>query len=221
MAQRHTLAASERTLKGKEVKRLRREGQTPGIIYGPVIPEPISITLDARELERMYYGYGSNLLVDVQLDGQTYVVYMRNVTMDRIKRAPQHAEFYAPNLRNPIVANVPILLVGESPNDRAVVTPGHATLEIRGLPEQLPSGFEVDISGLTEFDDALYVRDIAVPDGIELLTDPEEMVVKLSAPALITEAEEEAEAEAAEEGAEAEAAAEAGEPAAEAESDEG
>jgi large subunit ribosomal protein L25 len=219
MAQRHTLAASERTLKGKEVKRLRREGQTPGIIYGPVIPEPISITLDARELERMYYGYGSNLLVDVQLDGQTYVVYMRNVTMDRLKRAPQHAEFYAPNLRNPIVANVPILLVGESPNDRAVVTPGHATLEIRGLPEQLPSGIEVDISGLTEFDDALYVRDIAVPDGIELLTDPEEMVVKLSAPALITEAEEEAEATG--EGAEDQVAAEAGEGGAESESGEG
>lgn len=194
MAQRHTLAASERTLKGKEVKRLRREGRTPGIIYGPVVPDPIAVTVDARELERMYYGYGANLLIDLQLDGATHVVYMRTVSMDRLRRIPLHAEFYAPNLRNPIVANVPILLVGESPNDRGVVTPGHTTLEVRGLPEQLPSSVEVDISGLTEFDQSLHVRDITVSGDVEVLTDPDEMVVKLSAPALVTEAEEEAEA---------------------------
>ena len=115
MALRHTLAASERTLKGKEVKRLRRVGQTPGIIYGPVIPGA-----DLHHARRARIGAHVLRLrlqstVDVQLDDQTYVVYMRNVTMDRLKRAPQHAEFYAPNLRNPIVANVPILLVGESP----------------------------------------------------------------------------------------------------------
>lgn len=194
MAQRHALPAEERTIKGKEVKKIRREGRTPGIIYGGVIPKPVSVSVEAKELERLYYGYGTTTLIDLQVNGTTYVVYMRNVEMDRLKRAPSHAEFYAPNLGVAITASVPILLVGEVSLDDAVVTQGHATVEVRGLPEALPSSLEADLTSLTEIDQSLYVRDLRIPEGVKLLTDPDEMVVKLSGAQLVTEAELEAEA---------------------------
>jgi large subunit ribosomal protein L25 len=81
------------------------------------------------------------------------------------------------------------------------VTLGDGTIELRALPDQLPGAIEVDISVLTEIDQAILVKDLTFPEGVELVGDPEEMVVKLSAPT-VTEVEEpleESEAEAAEE----------------------
>jgi large subunit ribosomal protein L25 len=193
MAERHTIQASVRTIQGKETKRLRREGQLPGVVYGPIVPDPISVTVDMKELDRMYHAYGSNLLVDLTVDGGTYPVYMRTVTMDRLVRLPQHVEFYAPNMRIVMNASVPVLLVGQPENTDGLLTQARETIDIRGLPDALPSSFEVDISVLAEIDQAIHVSDLTVPDGVELLTDPEEMIVKLNAPTLQAEVEEEAE----------------------------
>jgi large subunit ribosomal protein L25 len=207
MAQRHSIAATTRTIIGKESKKLRRQGMLPGVIYGPVISEPIAVTVDSRELGRMYQDYGSNYLIDVKLDGSTYTVYMRQVDIDRLHRVPLHAEFYAPNMRVEMNATIPVMLVGEPASRDGVITHGRDAIEVRGLPDALPPSFEVDISGLEEYDQAIYVRDLSTPEGVTMLTDADELVVKLAAPALIVEPEpieEEAEAEAAPE-AEAEA----------------
>ncbi|MEX1158039.1 MAG: 50S ribosomal protein L25 [Thermomicrobiales bacterium] len=208
MAERHTIQASVRTILGKETKRLRKAGELPGVVYGPIVPNPISVTVDMKELDRMYHAYGSNLLVDLSVDGGTYPVYMRTVTMNRMARQPQHVEFYAPNMRIVMTANVPVMIVGEPEDDTALVTVARESIEIRGLPDALPSSFEVDVSGLAEIDQAIYVHDLTVPEGVEVLTDGDEMIVKLSAPTLQREAEEEAveELEAAAEAAEAEGA---------------
>ena len=193
MAERHTIQASVRTIQGKETKRLRREGQLPGVVYGPIVPDPISVTVDMKELDRMYHAYGSNLLVDLTVDGGTYPVYMRTVTMDRLVRMPEHVEFYAPNMRIVMTTSVPVLLVGEPENTDGLLTQARETIDIRGLPDALPSSFEVDISVLAEIDQAIHVSDLTIPEGVELLTDPEEMIVKLNAPTLQAEVEEEAE----------------------------
>ena len=206
MQERHVLKAEPRTIVGKNVKTLRRAGQTPGVIYGPVVEQPVNVTIEAKELERMYYRYGPTTLIDLRVGRKKYVVYMRKVDMNRLKRIPNHAEFFAPNLRVPITTSIAVLLIGESPNERGIVTHGREVVEVRGLPEELPSSIEVDISGLEEFDQAIYLRDVTLPEGIELLTDLDEMLVKLNAPSVTEEVEEEAEE--AEEAAEAEAAAE-------------
>ncbi len=195
MAERHTIQASVRTILGKETKRLRKAGQLPGVVYGPIVSDPISVTVDMKELDRMYHAYGSNLLVDLSVDGGTYPVYMRTVTMNRLARLPEHVEFYAPNMRIEMTASVPVMLIGEIKDVDGLVTQARETVEIRGLPDALPSSFEVDISILAEIDQAIYVSDLTVPEGVELLTDGEEMIVKLSAPTLQRELEEEEAAE--------------------------
>lgn len=191
MAERHTIQASIRTIQGKETKKLRREGHLPGVVYGPVVADPISVTVDMKELDRMYHAYGSNLLVDLKLDGSTYPVYMRTVTIDRLARHPQHVEFYAPNMRAVMTASVPVMIVGEPENTDGLLTVARETIEVRGLPDALPSSFEVDVTGLAEIDQAIHVSDLAAAEGVEILTDGEEMIVKLSAPTLQIEVEEE------------------------------
>jgi large subunit ribosomal protein L25 len=193
MAQRHSLIAQPRTVEGKETAKLRREGIVPGVVYGPVIQDPISVSVDMKELNRMYYALGSNLLIDLRMDGSNYTVYMRRVTMDRLKRQPMHAEFYAPNMRVDITASIQVILHGEPANTSGVVTPVRETIDVRGLPDALPPSLDVDISGLAEYDDAIYLREMTLPEGVELLTDPEEMLVKLTAPARIATPEEVAE----------------------------
>jgi large subunit ribosomal protein L25 len=191
MAERHTIQASVRTIQGKETKRLRRDGQLPGVVYGPIVSDPISVTVDMKELDRMYHAYGSNLLIDLSVDGGTYPVYMRTVTMDRLVRMPQHVEFYAPNMRIEMTASVPVMVTGEPENTDGLLTIARETIDVRGLPDSLPSSFEVDVSGLAEIDQAIYVHELTVPEGVEILTDGEEMIVKLSAPTIVREVEEE------------------------------
>ena len=189
MAERHTIQASVRTIQGKETKRLRRAGQLPGVVYGPIVSDPISVTVDMKELDRMYHAYGSNLLIDLTVDGGTYPVYMRTVSMDRLARLPQHVEFYAPNMRIVMNASVPVMVVGEPENTDGLLTVARETIDVRGLPDALPSSFEVDVTGLAEIDQAIYVNDLTVPEGVEIMTDGAEMLVKLSAPTIIREVE--------------------------------
>lgn len=189
MAQRHSLTAEPRVITGKDTKKLRREGVTPGVIYGPVVTEPLPISVNAKELDRVYTALGPNTLINLQVDGGTHTVYMRHLSMDRLKKQPIHIEFFAPNMRVEITTNIPIAIVGEPANEDAVLIRGREALDVRGLPDALPSTIEVDVSGLTEVDQVIHLRDIAAPEGVELLNDPEEMLAKLSAPVMEIEPE--------------------------------
>jgi len=197
------ISAEPRTTLGKEVKRLRREGIVPGVIYGPAVEEPQSISLDAREFDSLYQRAGSSQLVDVAIGTASRTVFIRNVERDPIKRTLIHAELYAPNLNKVTEIIVAVVTTGE-PSDRGlgVITHGRADITVRGLPADIPQSFEVDLAQLQNTDDAILVSDLAVPEGVEILTPGDELIVRLSAAQRATEETveevEEAEAEAVE-----------------------
>lgn len=196
MVQRHEVTASVRSVIGKESKKLRREGVVPGIVYGPVIDEPLTVSVDMKEIDRTYVAYGPNVLVDLLVDDSKYTVYMRHMTMDRLRREPMHIEFFAPNLTVEIAAAIPLVIVGQPANTDGVLTHGRETIDVRGLPDNLPAVFEVDVTGLEAIDQTIHLRDLTIPDGVTVVTDPDEMIVKLSAPQLeVTEEQEAAEEE--------------------------
>lgn len=195
MAQRQSIQATPRTIIGKDTKKLRRAGEVPGVVYGPVVADPISVTVNMRELDRMYTNYGSTMLIDVKLDGSSYTTYMRTMQIDRLKKQPIHIEFFAPNMRVAMNVKVPVILVGEPANEDGVVTMGDGTIELRGLPDALPGAIEVDVSILSEIDQMIQVRDLPMSEGVEVVGDLDEMVVKLSAPTLPEVDEDEAEAD--------------------------
>jgi large subunit ribosomal protein L25 len=197
------ISAEPRTTLGKEVKRLRRQGIVPGVIYGPAVDEPQSISLDAREFDGLYQRAGSTQLVDVAVGNASRTVFIRNVERDPIKRTLIHAELYAPNLNKVTEIIVAVVTTGE-PSDRGlgVLNHGRADVTVRGLPAAIPQSFEVDLARLENIDDAILVSDLEVPEGVEMLTPGDELIVRLSAAQRATEetleekeeAEEEAEA---------------------------
>jgi large subunit ribosomal protein L25 len=185
MARHQQLQAETRTTLGKKVSRLRREGKTPAVIYGPAIAAPQPVSVDAHQLELAVKAIGSTALIDVTVDGATYPVFIRTVQREPVRRDVLSVEFYAPRMNQPVTTTVTVVAVGELASTvNGVLTHTRDTVDVRGLPDLLPQHLEVDISGLNEVDDAILVSDLTLPEGVEILTPPEEIVIKVAAPDL-------------------------------------
>lgn len=179
------LQAQQRTVLGKKVKQLRRQGLLPGVVYGPAVDTPRPVAVDSKAFDRLYRNVGPTTLVDLKLDGATHTVFIREVDWDSLGKELQHVELYAPNLNEPTVISVAINLVGELPASvDGVLTYGRQDVEIRGLPENIPSQIEVDISELDDEHRVIHVSDLKVPEGCEILTPGDEVVVQVAAPAV-------------------------------------
>jgi large subunit ribosomal protein L25 len=208
MADRITLEARKRTVLGKKVKQIRRLGKLPATVYGHEV-SPESIEVDSRSFRTAYTAAGDNQLIDLVLEGQRpRPVLVHSTQIDPRKNVAIHVEFYQANLREKLTAHIPIHLVGEAPavKEGLTVLSVLDSVELECLPTDLPHDIEVDISGLAAVGESIHVGDLQVDrTKCEIKTDPEEVVVLISAPQV---QEEEEVAEEAEEGAEAAASAE-------------
>ncbi len=177
--EREVLQASRRTIFGKQVGALRRQGRLPAILYGAHI-QPIPITLETREAERVLRHMTTSSLVNIELEGQTYPALVRERQRDPIKNRLLHVDFQAVSLTEKIRANVGIELVGVSPAIKdwnAILVTPLDELEVECLPQDLPERIVVDVSGLTNIGDGIRVSDLVISDKVHILNDPEEMVV--------------------------------------------
>ena len=184
---RTELAVAPREVLGKKVKALRRDGLTPANIYGHNV-ESQAIQVATEELKHVLKSAGRNDIVYLRLDGDDpRPTFIRDVQQHPVTDAIQHVDFLQISLREKVRADVPIHLMGLSP---AVDTYGgilmhgldHVTVE--ALPTEVPSFLEIDVSPLTEINQALHVSDLDLPDGVTLLTDVEQVVAKVAPPAV-------------------------------------
>ncbi len=187
--------AAPRTVIGKQVKQLRRQGLVPGILYGYGI-EPMPLQFEAKELERVVRQAGSSTLVQVVVEGKPYTAVVRDVQRDAIKRYIKHVDFQALSMTEKVRLPISLTLVGEAPAESqgATILQQLNEIEVECLPSALVHTIEVDISRLTEPGQVIAAKDLEVPEGIELLVDPDEVIVIAAAE------EEEAEEAPAEEG---------------------
>lgn len=203
MSQDVTLRAEPRTVVGKKVKALRREGLIPGVVYGPVVDGTVQVSVEQKEFLRIYKAIGLNSLMTLEWDGGSQPVFIREVQVDPVRWNPLHIDFFAPNLRVVITSPVPVTLGEPSGDLVGIINQTISEVQVRGLPADLPNHLTADISGLNEPGQHVMVGDLQLPEGIELVTSADEVLVTVLAPTM-AEAEEETaeEAEAAEEAAE-------------------
>jgi large subunit ribosomal protein L25 len=176
------LKASPRQPLGKRSRRLIREGKLPAILYGHDT-EPVPVTLDRLEFQKVFVKSGRTHLVDLVLDGErTEKVLVREIQTHPRRQGPIHVDFYQVNLQEKIEVDVPVHLVGESApvksGDGDVLQPLHS-IRVECLPSDIPEAFEVDISPLDEIEAELRVSDLKVPSGVTVLDAPEELIVKI------------------------------------------
>jgi large subunit ribosomal protein L25 len=199
------IKANHRQVVGKKVKVLRRDGILPAVVYGQKI-ESIPISLDMREVSRILERISPSALVVVDVDGEQHYTLVRDKQRNPIRGSILHVDFQAVSLDETVRADLNIKIVGEAPAVETylgIVVPSLEQLSIECLPKDLPDNIEVDISGLNEIGDSLLVRDLVAPNGVEILSDPEDVVVVVIAQAAEEEVEEE-EVEIVEEGMEPE-----------------
>jgi large subunit ribosomal protein L25 len=204
---RPKLAAARRTITGKKVAYLRRDGRLPAVVYGRGL-ESDSVSLDTHEFESLRRHVGPNTLIDLSVDGgSTAPVLVHDVQLHRVTRRPLHVDLYVVRMTEELTVDVALVSDGES---EAVENGGGTLLHVidrvrvRALPDHLPESIHYSIEALRTFDDAIHVSDLVIPADATLLTDPGEVVAKVLPPRVEEEplVAEAAEGEEAEEGAE-------------------
>jgi large subunit ribosomal protein L25 len=207
------LKVANREILGKKVKHLRRQGITPVHVFGHGI-ESLALQCDARELERVLNQAGQTRLINLKLgkEKKPRTVVVREFDRDWRKGGLVHVDFYQVKMEEKIRLEVPVVLLGEAPALKSktnMLDHELGTFTVECLPAKIPDSIEVDISSLTELDQAVRVKDITLDKDITVLNNPDLVVAKISFRPVekveekVVEEVLEAEAEAVEEAAEA------------------
>jgi large subunit ribosomal protein L25 len=170
---------------GASAPALRRAGSIPAVVYGAHHKAtPISVLANAFEKVLREAGEATIVsLTGIGLPdgkaGEPLPALIHEVDLDPMTNLPRHVDFYAVTKGEKVEVAIPIVFIGISPAVEAganLVKVLHE-IEVEADPMNLPRNFEVDVSILAAIDDRIHVRDIALPAGVTLITEPEEVIV--------------------------------------------
>lgn len=172
MGDKITLSLDERTVTGKKVERLRREGLVPTIVYGSGVT-PQNTQAPHNILEKVVHAAGTHSPVHLTIGSKKRIAMIKDVDWNVVKHKLNHVSFHAVKQNEPVVAEVPIHLIGEgeSEAERAgyVVLQALERLEVKALPMDLPEALNISVESLKEVGDRLLVGDIVLDKGVEIV----------------------------------------------------
>jgi len=179
------LAAGTRDILGKKVRFLRRKGITPVHVFGHSI-ESLALQCDTAELKHALTEAGRTKLIGLKTGKAKKP---NNVVVREIQKNPLtgeliHVDFYQVKMEEKIRVDLPIVTTGEAPALKLkenILVHALNILRVECLPDDIPSSVEIDITSLTETDDTIRVKDIALSKKIAVLSEPEQVVVKIAA----------------------------------------
>ena len=184
------------------IKRLEEKNSDfiPAVVYGPGI-ENNNISINLKEFSQLFSEAGESTLISLESeDGANYFALIHDVQKDPLSGEFIHVDFYQPNLEKKVEVSVPITFTGIAPAVKELggtLVKNFLEVDVKALPQNLPHSIEVSVAGLNTFDDVVTIKDLIVPEGVEILKNPEEII------ALVTEVEKEEELASVEENVEA------------------
>ena len=178
------LKAVSRTA-GESAQALRAKGQMPAEVYGHNVPN-VHVTVSSNEFEKVLRKAGESSIISLDIDGVgVRNVLIHDVQKHALRNNPIHADFYEVSMTEKLQTMIALEYVGEAHAVKALSGTLFKMLneiEVECLPGNLPHNLTVDISSLTTFDAVVTVGDIALPVGVELITDASEIVAKVQPP---------------------------------------
>jgi large subunit ribosomal protein L25 len=189
---------------------LRREGRIPAVLYGPKT-DSILLSIDFKEFEQITKKANiGSVLLNLQIqNGQTLTrsAMIKELQTNPVTGAFLHIDFYEIDMQRKITVSVPVVTRGKSEGieEGGLLQIVRREIELFCLPTAIPESIEVDISDLT-IGDSIHMREIALPDDVELPEDIDFTVITVLAPKVEEEVVEEEELEEGEEAAEEEGA---------------
>ncbi|MBR3631838.1 MAG: 50S ribosomal protein L25 [Elusimicrobiaceae bacterium] len=162
------------------LSKIRAEKNVPAVIYGGH-KEPVSITVSRKDLEKIMKA-GKNTIVEIELPEGKEQALVKEVQFHVVTDLPIHADFQRVSLKDKMNVVVPVKLVGESADVKAygaMVEHIMREIEVRALVSKIPHEIEVDMTPMT-INTGIVAGDIKLPEGVELVTDPQAPVVHLT-----------------------------------------
>ncbi|NLJ35846.1 MAG: 50S ribosomal protein L25 [candidate division WS1 bacterium] len=188
-----TLAAEKRDGRGKiHAKQLRNAGKVPGVVYG-LHKDPIAFAVNRRDLYHVLDSEaGANVLVALQIEGvevdSDVAALVKQVQWSPVHKEPLNVDMQWISLTETVIVQIPVILEGEAPgvDEGGSINQIRYEIEVSCLPTNIPDQLTISIDGM-EISETRFVSDIVVPDGIEMLSEPEAPVITIARP--ITEEE--------------------------------
>jgi large subunit ribosomal protein L25 len=174
------IPAEQRTRFGKGgARQTRREGKVPAVLYGHGT-DVRHISLPARELMHAFKHEGSNVLLNLDIEGDgTELALPRQIQRDPLRGSLTHVDLLVVKRGEKVAVDVPIHTVGDLTTE-GLLDFANQTLHVEAEATDLPSGFEVDLSSL-KVGDVVHASDVKLPDGVSLLVEPETVVLHVMA----------------------------------------
>lgn len=172
-----------RKVLGKGLSKLRAEGQIPAVIHNHG-QESIHVSGDYIKLMKVYHDAGKHTPVEVKIGDKQMLTLIKDADIEPVKQRLRHVVFQAIRQDEKVSSEVPVVLHGDIPAEKAslMVIRGVTTLEIEALPRDLPEEIVVDASTLAEVGDRIQVSDIKVPEGVTIITEPEQTIARVEMP---------------------------------------
>lgn len=176
------LTAQKRTVLGRKVKSLRREGVIPAHVFGHKVPT-IHVQVKKADFSKVYDEAGETGIVELALDSQKHPTLIRNVQTHPITDEPLHIDFYQVNLAEKVNVNVPLEITGVAPavgKKVGLLLIPVSEIEIEALPADIPENLEVDVSKLENVGDEIKIKDLPIDKTkIEVRVDEELIVAQI------------------------------------------
>ncbi len=181
MSNELTLNVSPRTVIGKQVKQLRRKGIIPGVVYGPKHREAIAVQMNWSELRPVLIKAGATHLIDLNLEGETISVLVREVQRHPVRNEVLNIDFYAADVNVPLKTVVPLVIPNLEAHSKrlgARILQSVTTVEVESLPKDIPPQITIDLSG---FSNIRYIRfkDLPPIEGVKIVADEDTIVARV------------------------------------------
>jgi large subunit ribosomal protein L25 len=196
MADNVDLQAQERHERGKNAaRRLRASGMTPAVLYGEgnEAGGSTALAIPTRIVDYTLHHFGDNALYNIAIDGDTSTARVVDAQRDPVSGLLVHVDFAPVNMTERIEITVPLHVTGDAPGveEGGVLQQVAYEIQVESLPGDIPQEITLDVSGLG-MNENLTLGDLRLPEGVTLLSEPEEVAVTVTAPTEISEEEMEA-----------------------------
>jgi large subunit ribosomal protein L25 len=172
------LSVEKRKENGASAAVIRRAGSIPAVVYG-AHHKSTPIAISASAFEKVLREAGEATIVSLTGIGASLPTLIHEVDYDPLTNHPRHVDFYAVTKGEKVEVPIPLVFINESPAVEAganLVKVLHE-IEVEADPMNLPHAIEVDLSVLKKIDDRIHAKDLALPAGVTLITEPDEVVV--------------------------------------------
>lgn len=187
----HVVNAQLRSIIGNKraVRRLRAQGYIPAIAYGPGLEKPLSLVLKKLDFLKLFQHITESTLLQLFVSDENgkevlkHSAFIKMVQYDKVTDEIKHVDFFVPEAHHKMRINVPIEIIGKATGVEkgGILEVIHHEVPVKALPDKIPEILKIDVTNLN-LGDTLRVKDLTLPEGIEIDMEPEDVLVTIVVP---------------------------------------